>query len=105
MDGGGSNGGTRVMGLVSPGQMDAQPSEVDIGWRQLLELGVASAWVQALVAANPLSCRNDVWEVFQDNPAWRRGLPNCGFEYRVTRKPSRSRAMQSATLDYSRKLD
>jgi RimJ/RimL family protein N-acetyltransferase len=43
--------------------------------------GVASAAVQALVAADPQHARTLFAEVFQDNPASARVLSNAGFTY------------------------
>ena len=75
-------GGPEVMGLVSLSRVDAGQSEIAY-WvaPAFWNTGVASATVEALIAANPHDARTIFASVFQDNPASARVLTNCGFRY------------------------
>ncbi len=95
-----------VMGLVSLDRVDAGQSEIRFwvapAW---WNTGLASAAVQALIAANPQGCKTLFAEVFQDNPASARVLTNNGFHYLGDAEShSVARAAKVATWTYSRKL-
>lgn len=68
--------------------------------------GIASEAVQALIAANPQSCRTIFAEVFQDNAGSARVLTNAGFQYLGDAETfSVARGARVATWTYIRKLD
>lgn len=68
--------------------------------------GIASQAVQALIAANPQSCRTIFAEVFQDNAGSARVLTNAGFQYLGDAETfSVARGARVATWTYIRKLD
>jgi RimJ/RimL family protein N-acetyltransferase len=71
-----------VLGVINLKPMDRGQSEIGY-WvaPAFWNLGIASAAVQALLAANPLGDRTVFAEVFQDNPGSARVLTNAGFEY------------------------
>ena len=76
------SGGSEVMGVISLVRVDLHQSEIGYWvapgyWNS----GVASAAVEALLAANPQNCRMVFACVFQDNAASARVLTNCGFQY------------------------
>lgn len=99
-------GGAEVMGLVTLTRMDRAQSEIAF-WvaPAFWNSGVASAAVQAMVAANPHGARTIFAEVFQDNPASARVLTNCGFQYLGDAESfSVARGAKLATWTYSRKL-
>jgi len=71
-----------VLGVISLKKMDRGQSEVAFWvapafWNH----GIASAAVQALVAANPQGNCTLFAEAFQDNPGSARVLTNAGFQY------------------------
>ena len=71
-----------VLGVISLKKMDRGQSEVAFWvapafWNH----GIASAAVNALVAANPQKNCTMFAEAFQDNPGSARVLTNSGFEY------------------------
>lgn len=71
-----------VLGVISLKKMDRNQSEVAFWvapafWNH----GIASAAVQALVAANPQKNSTMFAEAFQDNPGSARVLTNAGFQY------------------------
>lgn len=99
-------GAPEVMGLVSLDRVDAGQSEIRFwvapAW---WNTGLASAAVQALIAANPQACKTLFAEVFQDNPASARVLTNNGFHYLGDAEShSVARGAKVATWTYSRKL-
>lgn len=68
--------------------------------------GIASQAVQALIAANPQSCRTLFAEVFQDNAASARVLTNSGFAYLGDAETfSVARGARVPTWTYVKKLD
>jgi len=79
-------GGSEVMGLIGLTRVDDGRSEgqseiaywVAPAW---WNTGVASAAVEAILAANPHAARTVFASVFQDNAASARVLTNCGFQY------------------------
>lgn len=95
-----------LLGLISLTRMDRQQSE--IGYRvapAFWNTGIASAAVEALIAANPQECRTIFASVFQDNPASARVLTNCGFAYLGDAESfSVARGAKVATWTYSLKL-
>ncbi len=99
--------GPEVMGLISLERMDRGQCEIGFWvapayWNS----GVASAAVQALLAANPLECRTVFATVFQDNAASARVLTNAGFEYLGDAETfSVARNAKVPTWTYSRKMD
>ena len=76
------SGGAEVMGLIGLERIDREQSEIGY-WvaPAFWNTGIASAAVEALLAANPLDNRTIFASVFQDNPASARVLTNCGFQY------------------------
>jgi RimJ/RimL family protein N-acetyltransferase len=80
-------GGAELKGLISLTQMEPGAkggSQTEVGYwvaPAWWNTGVASAAVQALVEANPLSNDTFFGSVFQDNPASARVLTNAGFQY------------------------
>jgi len=67
--------------------------------------GVASATVEALIAANPHDARTIFASVFQDNPASARVLTNCGFRYLGDAETfSVARGATVPTWTYTRKM-
>ncbi len=84
---GSASGLSELLGVISlkpmePGKAGLGQSEVGF-WvaPQMWNTGIASAAVQALVAANPLGDRTFFAEVFQDNPGSAKVLTRQGFEY------------------------
>lgn len=75
-------GGSEVMGLVSLTRVDEGQSEISY-WvaPAYWNAGIASAAVEATLAANPHGARTIFATVFQDNAASARVLTNCGFQY------------------------
>ena len=74
--------GPELMGLIALEPMDRGQSEIGYWvahahWNS----GIASAAVDAILAANPQDCRTVFASVFQDNPASARVLTNRGFQY------------------------
>ncbi len=99
-------GGAEVMGLVSLTRVDADQSEIAY-WvaPAFWNTGVASAAVEALIAANPHDARTIFASVFQDNPASARVLTNCGFQYLGDAEThSVARGANVPTWTYSRKM-
>jgi RimJ/RimL family protein N-acetyltransferase len=84
---GSATGLSELLGVISLKPMEtnaAGPGQSEIGFwvaPQMWNTGIASAAVQALVAANPLGDRTYFAEVFQDNPGSARVLSNRGFQY------------------------
>lgn len=74
--------GSEMMGLVGLTRVDSGQSEIAYwvapAW---WNTGVASAAVEAMLAANPHAARTVFASVFQDNLASARVLTNCGFRY------------------------
>ena len=99
--------GPEVMGLISLDRMDRGQCEIGFWvapayWNS----GVASAAVNALIAANPLECRTIFATVFQDNAASARVLTNAGFEYLGDAETfSVARNAKVPTWTYSLKMD
>ncbi|SEM05689.1 Protein N-acetyltransferase, RimJ/RimL family [Roseovarius azorensis] len=79
---GSRSGASEVMGLISLMRVDEGQSEISY-WvaPAYWNAGVASAAVEALLAANPHGARTIFASVFQDNTASARVLTNCGFQY------------------------
>ncbi len=79
---GSKDGGSEVMGLVSLTRVDEGQSEISY-WvaPAYWNAGIASAAVEATLAANPHGARTIFATVFQDNAASARVLTNCGFQY------------------------
>ncbi len=75
-------GSSEVMGVISLERMERSQSEI-FYWvaPAFWNTGVATAAVQAMVAANPHGAATLFAEVFQDAPGSARVLTNCGFEY------------------------
>ena len=68
--------------------------------------GIASEAVQAIIAANPQSCRTLFAEVFQDDAASARVLTNSGFAYLGDAETfSVARGARVPTWTYVKKLD
>jgi len=100
-------GGAELMGLISLERMDRDQSEIGY-WvaPAFWNTGLASAAVEALVAANPHEARMIFASVFQDNAASARVLTNCGFAYLGDAENfSVARNAKVATWTYSKKLD
>jgi RimJ/RimL family protein N-acetyltransferase len=111
MDGTGS-GLPEVLGVISLKRMDETKfcrGQSEIGYwvaPAFWNLGIASAAVQAMIAANPQQNRTIFAEVFQDNPGSARVLTNAGFEYLGDAETfSVARAARVPTWTYLRKLD
>jgi RimJ/RimL family protein N-acetyltransferase len=99
--------GSELMGVVSLKRVSADQSEIGY-WvaPAYWNTGVASAAVQALLAANPHDCRTFFASVFQDNAASARVLTNCGFRYLGDAETfSVARNARVPTWTYSRKAD
>ncbi|MBN2629519.1 MAG: GNAT family N-acetyltransferase [Rhodobacteraceae bacterium] len=81
------SGLAEVLGVISLKRMDVAKynrDQSEIGYwvaPAFWNLGIASAAVQAMVAANPQANRTMFAEVFQDNPGSARVLTNAGFQY------------------------
>lgn len=113
MDGTGT-GLAEVLGVINLKRMDqgarggvAGQSEISY-WvaPAYWKTGIASQAVQALIAANPQSCRTIFAEVFQDNAGSARVLTNAGFQYLGDAETfSVARGARVATWTYIRKLD
>jgi RimJ/RimL family protein N-acetyltransferase len=71
-----------VMGILKLERMDRQQSEIRF-WvaPAFWNAGIATAAVEALLAANPHGAAHIFAEVFQDNPGSARVLTNAGFDY------------------------
>jgi len=98
-------GGSELMGLLGLARVDEGKSEIAYwvapAW---WNTGVASAAVEAVLAANPHAARCVFASVFQDNPASARVLTHCGFDYLGDAEAfSVSRGAKVATWTYSRK--
>jgi RimJ/RimL family protein N-acetyltransferase len=95
-----------VLGVISLKKMDRAQSEVAFWvapafWNH----GIASAAVQALVAANPQRNCTMFAEAFQDNAGSARVLTNAGFQYLGDAESfSVARGMTVPTWTYIRKL-
>ncbi|PJE25871.1 Protein N-acetyltransferase, RimJ/RimL family [Pseudooceanicola antarcticus] len=100
-------GGAELKGVISLKRMDGEQSEIGYWvapswWNS----NVASAAVQALVAANPLGDRSFFASVFQDNPGAARVLTKSGFGYVGDAEAySVARGAKVPTWTYIRKLD
>lgn len=96
-----------LMGVISLTRLDVGQSEIGYWVAPLFwNLGVASAAVSALVAANPQNCRTIFATVQQGNPASARVLTNCGFVYLGDAESyCLARGGAVATWTYCRKLD
>ena len=96
-----------VLGVISLRKMDRNQSEVAFWvapafWNH----GIASAAVNALVAANPQKNCTMFAEAFQDNPGSARVLTNAGFQYLGDAESySVARDANVPTWTYIRKLD
>jgi RimJ/RimL family protein N-acetyltransferase len=104
---GSPRGLAELVGMISLKRLDREQSEVGY-WvaPAFWNLGVASAAVQALVAANPQRNKTIFASVFQDNPASARVLTNAGFEYLGDAETySVARGAPVPTWTYLRKLD
>ena len=107
-----ATGLAEVLGVINlkrmdPGTRGAAQSEISY-WvaPAYWKTGIASAAVQALIAANPQACRTIFAEVFQDNAGTARVLTNAGFEYLGDAETfSVARGARVATWTYIRKLD
>lgn len=101
------SGGAEIMGVISLTRMDRGQSEVGYWvapayWNS----GVASAAVEALLAANPQESRTIFASVFQDNAASARVLTNAGFQYLGDAESfSVARNAKVPTWTYSHKTD
>ncbi len=82
MDGGEQEPGDEVMGVIALYNLDRNQAELSY-WvaPPFANSHVASAAVQALVAANPLDIDTVFASVFHDNPASAKVLTNAGFAY------------------------
>jgi RimJ/RimL family protein N-acetyltransferase len=93
--------------VISLTRLDVGQSEVaywvaPTAWN----LGVASAAVGSLIAANPQGCRTIFATVQQDNPASARVLTNSGFVYLGDAEAfCLARGATVPTWTYCRKLD
>lgn len=99
-------GGSELMGLIGLTRVDAGQSEIAY-WvaPAFWNTGVASAAVEALIAANPHHARTIFASVFQDNPASARVLTNCGFRYLGDAEThSVARGANVPTWTYTRKM-
>lgn len=79
---GAKSGGAEVMGVIGLTRLDRDQSEFGY-WvaPAFWNTGLASAAVEALLAANPQQSTTFFASVFQDNPASARVLTNSGFRY------------------------
>lgn len=105
----GSVGGTlpEVVGIISMERMDRGQSEVFF-WvaPAFWNTGIATAAVQALIAANPHQAKTLFAEVFQESPGSARVLINCGFTYLGDAEAfSVARDRMIPTWTYTRKAD
>lgn len=105
----GSLGGTlpEVVGIVSMEKMDRGQSEVFF-WvaPAYWNTGIATAAVQALIAANPHNAKTLFAEVFQESPGSARVLTNSGFTYLGDAEAySVARDRMVPTWTYTRKVD
>ncbi|WP_375172997.1 GNAT family N-acetyltransferase [Pseudooceanicola sp.] len=108
-----SVGGPELQGVISLAPMEpgatAGGSQSEIGYwvaPAWWNTGLASAAVQALIAANPLGNAAIFASVFQDNPASARVLTNAGFAYVGDAESfSVARNAKVATWTYVRKLN
>ncbi|MBC7133919.1 MAG: GNAT family N-acetyltransferase [Roseovarius sp.] len=100
------SGGAELMGLIGLARVDTGQSEIAY-WvaPAFWNAGVASAAVEALLAANPQEVRTIFASVFQDNPASARVLTNCGFRYLGDAETfSVARGATVPTWTYTRKM-
>ncbi|MEQ9261407.1 MAG: GNAT family N-acetyltransferase [Roseovarius sp.] len=98
--------GSELLGLIGLERMERDQSEIGY-WvaPACWNTGIASAAVEALIAANPQNCRTLFASVFQDNPASARVLTNCGFQYLGDAEAfSVARGAKVPTWTYSLKL-
>jgi RimJ/RimL family protein N-acetyltransferase len=107
-----ASGLPEVLGVISLKRMDEIKfcrGQSEIGYwvaPAFWNLGIASAAVQAMIAANPQKNRTIFAEVFQDNPGSARVLTNAGFEYLGDAETfSVARGARVPTWTYLRKLD
>lgn len=101
------SGAPEVMGVIGLERMERGQSEIGY-WvaPAFWNAGVASAAVEAILAANPQRSRTIFASVFQDNPASARVLTNCGFEYLGDAETfCVARDAKVQTWTYCRKLD
>lgn len=99
--------GPELMGLIALERMDRDQSEIGY-WvaPAFWNTGVASAAVEALIAANPQRSKTVFASVFQDNAASARVLTNCGFRYLGDAETfCVARGAKVPTWTYSRKAD
>ena len=98
--------GPELMGVISLRPLEKGGAEVGYWVAPIFwNTGLASAALEALVAANPLGCRSLFASVFQDNPASARVLSHCGFDYLGDAEShSVARGGLVPTWTYSRKL-
>lgn len=95
-----------VVGVISLERMDRAQSEVFF-WiaPAFWNTGIATAAVQALIAANPHGASTFFAEAFQDNPGSARVLTNCGFVYLGDAEAySVARGAPVPTWTYTRKM-
>ncbi len=100
------SGRTEVMGLISLARVDVGRSEIAY-WvaPAYWNTGVASAAVEAVLAANPHEAQAIFASVFQDNAASARVLTNCGFQYLGDAESySVARGANVPTWTYSKKM-
>jgi len=98
--------GSEVMGLIGLTRVDDGQSEIAYwvapAW---WNTGIASAAVEAILAANPHAARCIFASVFQDNAASARVLTNCGFRYLGDAENyCVARAAKVPTWTYSRRM-
>ena len=94
------------MGLISLARVDVGRSEIAY-WvaPAYWNTGVASAAVEAVLAANPHEAQAIFASVFQDNAASARVLTNCGFQYLGDAESySVARGANVPTWTYSKKM-
>lgn len=100
------SGRSEVMGLMTLSRVDVGRSEISY-WvaPAYWNTGIASAAVEALLAANPHEADAIFASVFQDNAASARVLTNCGFQYLGDAENySVARGATVPTWTYSKKM-
>jgi len=100
------SGRSELMGLMTLGRVDVGRSEISY-WvaPAYWNTGIASAAVEALLAANPHEACAIFASVFQDNAASARVLTNCGFQYLGDAESySVARGATVPTWTYSKKM-
>ncbi|WP_297772114.1 GNAT family N-acetyltransferase [uncultured Roseovarius sp.] len=100
------SGRAEVMGLLSLTRVDVGRSEIAY-WvaPAYWNTGVASAAVEAVLAANPHEAQAIFASVFQENAASARVLTNCGFQYLGDAESyCVARAANVPTWTYSKKM-